>query len=207
MLVALTTAAAYGLSFLFTDRAVWLQLGAMLGTIMVANVFFVIIPAHWELRPAKQAGQEPDPAPAIRAKQRSVHNNYLTLPVLVAMLGDHFAFAYGHADGWLVLVCSMLVGAWIRLFFNLRHAGRTCGGYRSGRSGAGGDRGVDQAAGRRRLHERASCRLRRGRADRRAALRDLPLRRCRTQGRPTRDTGARSRPRRPPSNASPSSRA
>jgi len=99
VLVALTTVAAYGLSLLFTDRAVWLQLGAMLGTIMVANVFFVIIPAHWELVRAKQAGREPDPAPAIRAKQRSVHNNYLTLPVLVAMLGDHFAFAYGHADG------------------------------------------------------------------------------------------------------------
>ena len=52
-----------------------------------------------------------DPAPGIRAKQRSVHNNYLTLPVLVAMLGDHFAFAYGHEDGWLVLVRLMLVGA------------------------------------------------------------------------------------------------
>jgi uncharacterized membrane protein len=124
ILVALTTVAAYALSLLFTDRAVWLQLGAMLGTIMVANVFFVIIPAHWELVRAKQAGREPDPAPGIRAKQRSVHNNYLTLPVLVAMLGDHFAFAYGHADGWLVLVCLMLVGAWIRLFFNLRHGGR-----------------------------------------------------------------------------------
>ena len=125
VLVALVTASAYGLSLLYTDRAVWLQLGAMLGTIMVANVFFVIIPAHWDLVRAKQAGREPDPAPGIRAKQRSVHNNYLTLPVLLAMLGDHFAFAYGHADGWLVLVCLMLVGAWIRHFFNLRHAGRT----------------------------------------------------------------------------------
>ena len=125
ILVALTTVAAYGLSLLYADRAVWLQLGAMLGTIMVANVFFVIIPAHWELVRAKQAGGEPDPAQGIRAKQRSVHNNYLTLPVLVAMLGDHFAFAYGHEDGWLVLVLLMLVGAWIRLFFNLRHAGRT----------------------------------------------------------------------------------
>jgi uncharacterized membrane protein len=125
VLVALVTATAYGLSLLYTDRAVWLQLGAMLGTIMVANVFFVIIPAHRAFVRAKQEGREPDPAPGIRAKQRSVHNNYLTLPVLVAMLGDHFAFAYGHEDGWLVLVCLMLVGAWIRLFFNLRHAGHT----------------------------------------------------------------------------------
>jgi uncharacterized membrane protein len=125
VLVALTTVAAYGLSLLYTDRAVWLQLGAMLGTIMVANVFVVIIPAHVELVRAKQAGREPDAAPGIRAKQRSVHNNYLTLPVLVAMLGDHFAFAYGRNEGWLVLVCLMIVGAWIRHFFNLRHAGRT----------------------------------------------------------------------------------
>jgi uncharacterized membrane protein len=125
VLVALITVTAYGLSLLYTDRAVWLQLGAMLGTIMAANVLFVIIPAHWELVRAKEQGREPDPAPGIRAKQRSVHNNYLTLPVLVAMLGDHFAFAYGYEDGWLVLVCLMLVGAWIRVFFNLRHAGRT----------------------------------------------------------------------------------
>jgi uncharacterized membrane protein len=125
ILVALVTATAYGLSRLYVDRAVWLQLGAMLGTIMVANVFVVIIPAHWDLVRAKRAGREPDPAPGIRAKQRSVHNNYLTLPVLIAMLGDHFAFAYADEIGWLVLVCLMLVGAWVRLFFNLRHAGRT----------------------------------------------------------------------------------
>ena len=63
----------------------------MLGTIMVANVFFVIIPAHWELIRAKEAGREPDPAAGARGKQRSVHNNYLTLPVLFAMLSNHFA--------------------------------------------------------------------------------------------------------------------
>ena len=72
----------------------------MLGTIMVANVFFVIIPAHWELIRAKQAGREPDPAAGARGKQRSVHNNYLTLPVLFAMLSNHFAFTYTH-DGQL----------------------------------------------------------------------------------------------------------
>ena len=125
VLIALVTVTAYGLSRLYTDRAVWLQLGAMLGTIMAANVLFVIIPAHWGLIRAKEAGREPDPAAGARGKQRSVHNNYFTLPVLVAMLGDHFAVAYGYEDGWLVLVCLMIVGAWIRLFFNLRHAGRT----------------------------------------------------------------------------------
>ena len=206
ILVALTTVAAYGLSLLFTDRAVWLQLGAMLGTIMVANVFFVIIPAHWDLVRAKQAGREPDPAPGIRAKQRSVHNNYLTLPVLLAMLGDHFAFAYGHADGWLVLVCLMLVGAWIRLFFNLRHAGRTVWWIPVTRRGrAGRDRRVDQAARRRRLHERASRRLRRGGADRRAALRVLSLGRGRAARASASRRPSRSRRRRKRSSGSPCS--
>jgi uncharacterized membrane protein len=124
-LLALVTLSAWACGELFSPRAAYLQVGAMLGTIMVANVFFVIIPAHWELVRAKEAGREPDPAPLVRAKQRSVHNNYLTLPVLFAMLAGHFPFTYGHSYAWLVLVGLMLVGAWIRLFFNLRHAGRT----------------------------------------------------------------------------------
>jgi uncharacterized membrane protein len=97
----------------------------MIGTVMAANVFVVIIPAHWELIRAKEAGREPDPAPALQAKQRSVHNNYLTLPVLLTMLAAHFPFAYGADNAWLVLVGLMLIGVWARLFFNLRHAGRT----------------------------------------------------------------------------------
>jgi uncharacterized membrane protein len=97
----------------------------MIGTVMAANVFFVIIPAHWELIRAKQAGREPDPRPAIQAKQRSVHNNYFTLPVLLTMLAGHFPFAYGADHAWLVLLALMLIGAWARLFFNLRHGGRT----------------------------------------------------------------------------------
>jgi uncharacterized membrane protein len=123
--LALTTLAAWGCSELFSPRAAYVQVGAMLGTIMVANVFFVIIPAHRELIRAKEANREPDPAPALRAKQRSVHNNYLTLPVVFAMLSNHFPSAYGHSYAWLVLVALMAIGAWIRHFFNLRHAGRT----------------------------------------------------------------------------------
>ena len=69
----------------------------MIGTMMVGNVFFVIIPAHRELIRAKQAGREPDPRWNARGKQRSVHNNYLTLPVVFAMLSNHFPFTYGHA--------------------------------------------------------------------------------------------------------------
>ncbi len=121
----LTTLAAWGTSELYAPRAAYLQVGAMLGTIMVANVFFVIIPAHWRLVRALEAGRELEPAPLVRAKQRSVHNNYLTLPVLFAMLAGHFPFTYGHSQAWLILVVIMAVGAWIRLFFNLRHAGRT----------------------------------------------------------------------------------
>jgi len=125
LILALTTLAAWGASELFSGRAEYVQVGAMLGTIMAANVFFVIIPAHWDLIRAKEAGREPDPAPALRAKQRSVHNNYLTLPVVFAMLSNHFPATYGHSWSWLILIALMTIGAWIRHFFNLRHAGRT----------------------------------------------------------------------------------
>ena len=116
--------AAWGASRLFAPRAAYLEVGAMIGTIMIANVFLVIIPAHWELIRAKQAGREPDPRWNARGKQRSVHNNYLTLPVLFAMLSNHFAFTYQHEHAWLVLVALMAIGALARHFFNLRHAGR-----------------------------------------------------------------------------------
>jgi uncharacterized membrane protein len=125
LILGLVVATAYGASRLFAPRAAYLQVGAMLGTIMTANVFFVIIPAHWELVRAKEAGREPDPAANRRGKQRSVHNNYLTLPVLFAMLANHFPFTYGHAHSWAILSCLMVIGAWIRHYFNNRHAGRT----------------------------------------------------------------------------------
>ncbi|MGB2876339.1 MAG: urate hydroxylase PuuD [Gaiellaceae bacterium] len=116
---------AWGAGRLFAGRAAFLEVGAMIGTIIVGNVFFVIIPAHRELLRAKQAGREPDPRWNARGKQRSVHNNYLTLPVVFAMLSNHFAFTYEHAHAWLVLVVLMALGALVRHFFNLRHVGRT----------------------------------------------------------------------------------
>ncbi|HEV7666428.1 MAG TPA: urate hydroxylase PuuD [Chloroflexota bacterium] len=116
--------AAYGVSHLFSPRAAYIQLGAMIGTWMVANVTFVIIPGQRELVAAKQAGREPDPTPGLRGKQRSVHNNYLTLPVLFAMISNHFPFTYGHPQGWLVLLVLMALSAWFRHYFNLRHQGR-----------------------------------------------------------------------------------
>jgi uncharacterized membrane protein len=97
----------------------------MLGTIMAANVLFSIIPAHRELIQAKEAGRDPDPAPGIEAKRRSVHNNYLTLPVLLTMLAGHVAFLYATEYDWLVLFLLMGLGVFARVFFNLRHGGRT----------------------------------------------------------------------------------
>jgi uncharacterized membrane protein len=125
LLLALITVAAWGVGHLFSARAVYLQIGAMIGTMMVGNVFFVIIPAHWELVRAKEAGREPDPAANARAKLRSIHNNYLTLPVVFTMLSNHFPFTYGHSYAWLILIVLLVIGAWIRHFFNLRHLGRT----------------------------------------------------------------------------------
>jgi uncharacterized membrane protein len=124
VLLVLVTLAAWGVSHLFSGRAEYIQIGAMLGTMMAGNVFFVIIPAHWELIRAKQAGREPDAAAGLRAKQRSVHNNYLTLPVVFTMISNHFPITYGHSYSWLILVALLVIGAWVRLFFNLRHTGR-----------------------------------------------------------------------------------
>ena len=125
VLLGLITLSAWGIGHLFSGRAMYLQIGAMLGTMMVGNVFFVIIPAHWELVRAKQAGREPDAAANARGKLRSVHNNYLTLPVVFTMLSNHFPFTYGHSYSWLILVVLLIIGAWVRHFFNLRHMGRT----------------------------------------------------------------------------------
>ncbi|HZT17173.1 MAG TPA: urate hydroxylase PuuD [Gaiellaceae bacterium] len=123
LVFAFVCASAWGASRLFAPRAAYLEVGAMVGTMMVGNVFFVIIPAHWELVRAKEDGREPDPRWNARGKTRSVHNNYLTLPVVFAMLSNHFAFTYGHAHAWLILVALMAIGALVRHYFNLRHRG------------------------------------------------------------------------------------
>ncbi len=121
---ALVTFSAFAAGQLFAPRAAFLQVGAMLGTIMAANVFFVIIPAHRELVRAKQEGREPDPEPGLRAKQRSVHNNYLTLPVVFTMLAGHFPVAFGAGHAWLVLLAIFAIVAATRHFFNRWHVGR-----------------------------------------------------------------------------------
>ena len=95
VLVVLLSAAAWGLCHLFSGRGAFIQFGAMLGTIMVANVFFVIIPGQREMVRAKQEGREPDPQHGIRGKLRSTHNTYFTLPVLFTMISNHYAMTYG----------------------------------------------------------------------------------------------------------------
>ena len=120
----LVALAAWAASELFAPRAAYLQVGVMLGTIMVANVFFVIIPAHRRLVAAMEAKRAIDPAPLLDAKERSVHNNYLTLPVLFTMLTGHFAFVFSADEAWLVFVAIAVLTALVRLFFNRWHAGR-----------------------------------------------------------------------------------
>ncbi|MBV9131649.1 MAG: urate hydroxylase PuuD [Chloroflexi bacterium] len=121
VVIALT---AFGVSHVLSPRAAYLQVGAMIGTWMAANVLFIIIPGQKELVRAKQEGREPEAIYGIRGKQRSIHNNYLTLPVLIAMLSNHFSFTYQHPQGWLILLALMGLGAWVRHFFNLRNQGR-----------------------------------------------------------------------------------
>ena len=108
----------------FSGRGAYIQVGAMLGTVMVANVLMIIIPGQRELVEAKERGEEPDPLHGIRGKQRSVHNNYITLPVLFIMLSPHYPMTYGHEYNWLVLIVIFIAAILIRHFFNLRNSGK-----------------------------------------------------------------------------------
>ena len=112
----------------FAGRAAFLLVGAMVATAMSANVFFWIIPGQRAMVASIQAGQAVDPIHGKRGKQRSVHNTYFTLPVLFAMLSNHYSFTYSHPQNWLVLIIMMFAGAAIRQFFVLRH------GFKLGRN-------------------------------------------------------------------------
>lgn len=122
-------AVAWGLDQLLAGRAMFLHIGAMLGTTMAANVFFWIIPGQKQMVAAMQRGEAPDPVHGLRGKQRSVHNNYLTLPVLFAMISNHYAFTYHAPHAWLVLGGILLAAVLIRHFFNLRHKGQLAWRY------------------------------------------------------------------------------
>ncbi len=114
---------AFLLCHLFSGRAAYMHFGAMLGTIMVGNVFFIIIPGQKALVAAASSGGEPDPIHSANAKQRSVHNTFFTLPVLFVMISNHYAMTYGHSLNWLILIGICVIGGLIRIYFVQRHFG------------------------------------------------------------------------------------
>ena len=119
-LVAIT----YGYTHVFSGRGSFNQIGALIGTIMVANVFAIIIPNQKKVVAALLAGKEPDAALGEQGKQRSVHNNYLTLPVVFLMISIHYPLLYATKYNWLIVAIVLLVGPVIRHFYNSRHEGK-----------------------------------------------------------------------------------
>ncbi len=113
---------AWGYTQLFTGRAAFLHLGAFTATIMSANVFFIIIPNQKKVVASLKAGETPDPALGKQAKQRSLHNNYLTLPVIFFMLSNHYPLAFGTQFNWIIAALVFLMGVSIRHYFNTVHA-------------------------------------------------------------------------------------
>jgi uncharacterized membrane protein len=119
-LVALT----YGFTHVFSGRGAFTQIGALIGTIMVANVFVIIIPYQKKSVAAMLAGKTPAPRWGALGKQRSVHNNYLTLPVVFLMLSNHYPLFYATRFNWLIVAIVLAMGPVIRHFFNSRHEGK-----------------------------------------------------------------------------------
>jgi uncharacterized membrane protein len=124
IIFVLVSLSAWVLFQLFSARGAFLHVGAMMGTIMAANVFFQIIPGQKRVVAQMRAGETPDAEPGIIGKQRSVHNTYFTLPVLFIMISNHYPMTYSHEHGWLVLIFIMLAGVLIRQYFVLRHSHR-----------------------------------------------------------------------------------
>ena len=120
---AALVALAYGLTRVFTDRAAFLHVGAVMGTVMAANVFMVIIPNQRKATAAMLAGQAPDPRLGQQAKQRSLHNNYMTLPVVLLMVSGHYPMLFGAQLNWLLLAGLAAAGVMVRHFFNLKNRG------------------------------------------------------------------------------------
>lgn len=124
--------AAYALTHIFSDRAAFIHVGAIVGTAMAANVFMVIIPNQKKVVAALTAGEEPDPRLGQIGKQRSLHNNYMTLPVLFLMISNHYPMTFSNPYNWAILAGIGLVGVMVRHFFNLRHKGKSSPGLVAG---------------------------------------------------------------------------
>jgi uncharacterized membrane protein len=123
VIFALLVTLAWGLHHVFGGRAAFMHVGTAIGTIMAANVFFIIIPGQKKMVEAMRAGGLPDPIHGRRGKQRSVHNNYFTLPVVFIMISNHYASTYTHKYAWVVLTLISAAAVSIRHFFNRRHKG------------------------------------------------------------------------------------
>lgn len=123
-MVGMLVVASFLACHLFSGRGAFLQIGAMTGTIMVANVAMVIIPGQRKMVAAMREGREPDPRYGAWGKQRSVHNTYLTLPVLFLMISPHYPMTWSAEWNWLVLLAIALAGATVRQYFVLRQLGR-----------------------------------------------------------------------------------
>ena len=123
VLLLLGTGLAYGLTELFSGRGAYIHFGAVIGTIMVGNVFMVIMPGQRKLVGALERGEAPDPSWGAKAKLRSTHNTYLTLPLLFIMISNHYPMTYGHQLNWLVLMAIVVITAGARQYFVLRHYG------------------------------------------------------------------------------------
>ncbi|MGF1863907.1 urate hydroxylase PuuD [Enterovibrio norvegicus] len=113
--------AAWALSLVFSGRGAYIHVGAIIGTIMVGNVFRVIMPAQRGLVKAIEENREPDPALPAKGLLRSRHNNYLTLPVLFIMISNHFPSTYGHEYNWAILAALSVLSVMVRHYFNTRH--------------------------------------------------------------------------------------
>ncbi|MGI9433692.1 MAG: urate hydroxylase PuuD [Geminicoccaceae bacterium] len=110
-------------TYIFSARGAYMQMGALIGSIMAANVLMIIIPNQRVVVDDLVAGREPDPKFGFVAKQRSMHNNYLTLPVLFLMISNHYPLMYASQFNWLILALILLMGGVIRHFYNVRHRG------------------------------------------------------------------------------------
>ena len=120
---ALLVAVIFGFTHVFSGRGAFIQTGALVGTIMAANVLVIIIPNQRKVVADLLAGRTPDPKYGYIAKQRSLHNNYLTLPVVFTMLSNHYAFTYSTRWNWLILTAVFVAGFLIRHWFNVMHTG------------------------------------------------------------------------------------
>jgi uncharacterized membrane protein len=116
-------ALAWGYAQIFAARGAFVQIGVTIGTIMVANVLMVIIPGQRKVVEVLRAGGEPDPRYGARGKQRSLHNNYLTLPVIFVMIGGHYPAVFATDYAWVILAIVLIIGAVVRHFFNTKHKG------------------------------------------------------------------------------------